>query len=359
MVARREAGPTVATPSSDKRTERSVPPGFYLLLLFMGIAWGLSLSLAKIASTSGGHPIGLALWQVCVSGLMMFAVSLVTHGPLPIRHDLLRFSLFCGATGVAFPAMALFWCAQYLPAGVVAIAFASMPLFTYLLSVMFGVEQGQRRRLLGVVIGLAAMALLVLPEESLPEVGLTPWVALALVASLSMSVEKLLRGRFQTASGNFNSAKLGAPAWRRSDPHAGGVTNSHHRGSFRAVGQRSMGGDWNRCPQRDRFHGIAVCHSSCRPSVRQSIRLCYYPRGCGVGHAAVWRASLRLHMVRARVDDAGHCAGQAAQTEDASTQPWPGVGGKLTQGAPESFESRQVEIEVPVIGDSILIQYNQ
>ena len=197
MVARREAGPTVATPSSDKRTERSVPPGFYLLLLFMGIAWGLSLSLAKIASTSGGHPIGLALWQVCVSGLMMFAVSLVTHGPLPIRRDVLRFSLFCGATGVAFPAMALFWCAQYLPAGVVAIAFASMPLFTYLLSVMFGVEQGQRRRLLGVVIGLAAMALLVLPEESLPEVGLTPWVALALVASLSMSVENFYAGGFR------------------------------------------------------------------------------------------------------------------------------------------------------------------
>ncbi len=134
------------------QTEGGVSPVFYLLLLLMGIVWGLSLSLAKIAGTHGGHPIGIALWQVCVSGLMMFRVSLVTHGPLPTRRDVLSSSPFCGAMGVALPAIALFWCAQYLPAGVVAIAFAGIPLFTYLLSIAFGVERGQRRRLLSVVV---------------------------------------------------------------------------------------------------------------------------------------------------------------------------------------------------------------
>ncbi len=169
----------------------------YLLLLLMGAAWGLAISFSKLASTSGGHPVGLALWQVCVSGSMLFVVSWLTYGLPPLRRDIVRFGLVCGAAGGAFPAVALFWSTRYLPAGVVAIAFASMPLFTYLLAVAFSVERSERRRLAGVVIGLAAMALLVLPAGSLPAPGLAPWVLLALVASVSMSIENCYAGGFR------------------------------------------------------------------------------------------------------------------------------------------------------------------
>ena len=171
--------------------------GAYALLLFMGIAWGLSLSLLKLASMSGGHPVGLALWQVCVSGTMTLVVSILVYGTGVPRRAVLRFSLFCGAFGVSFPAIALFWAAIHLPAGIVAIAFATMPMFTYLLSVVFRVERSDRRRLLGVVIGFAAMALLVLPEKSLPGPGLAPWLLLSLAASLSMSFENFYAGGFR------------------------------------------------------------------------------------------------------------------------------------------------------------------
>lgn len=183
-------------------TASSVPradPLSYLLLLLMGMAWGLAISLAKLASTSGGHPVGLALWQVCVSGSMLFVFSWLTYGPPPLRRDVLRFGLVCGAVGVAFPSVAFFWSTRYLPAGILAIAFASMPLFTYLLSVALAVERSERRRLAGVFIGLAAMILLVLPDGALPVPGLAPWVLLALAASVSMSVENCYAGGFRPA----------------------------------------------------------------------------------------------------------------------------------------------------------------
>lgn len=169
----------------------------YLLLLVMGTAWGLALSFSKLASTSGGHPIGLALWQVSVSGSMLLIASWLTYGPPPIRRDVLRFGAVCGAVGVAFPAVALFWSVSYLPAGVVAIAFASMPLFTYLLSVALSVELRERRRLVGVIVGLVAMVFLVAPEDALPAPGLAPWVFLALAASMSMSIENCYAGGFR------------------------------------------------------------------------------------------------------------------------------------------------------------------
>ncbi|NQV45661.1 MAG: DMT family transporter [Rhodospirillales bacterium] len=166
----------------------------YLLLLFMGLAWGLGLSFSKIASTSGGHPIGLALWQVIVSSSMLLMFSLFRFRPSMPRPSVIGFSLFCGLFGVGFPAIALFWSTKYLPAGVVAIAFASMPMFTYLLSMVFRVEHADRIRWLGVIIGFIAMALLIVPEGALPDPDLVPWVLLALAASVGMSLENCYAG---------------------------------------------------------------------------------------------------------------------------------------------------------------------
>ena len=178
-------GAAVARPSGAERLL------FAAMLFAMGTAWGGNISLAKIATNHGGHPVGLALWQTALGGGLLFLISLAARRPPVLRGPVLRFNLVCGLIGVAFPGIALFWSARYLPAGIVAIAFASMPLFTYVLSALFRVEAIERRRMLGVLLGLTAMGLLVLPESALPGPGLVPWVLLALAASVSMSGENL------------------------------------------------------------------------------------------------------------------------------------------------------------------------
>lgn len=175
----------------------TIRPLHYVLLLVMGVLWGLALSLAKIGVTAGGHPVGMALWQVCTSSILMLGILFIRSRRLVFTLSLARFGLVCGSFGVALPAIALFWSARYLPAGVLAIAFASMPLFTYLIAVLLGIEPSQRRRLLGVVVGLVAMGLLVLPESALPSPGLTPWVLLALGASVCMSIENSYAGGYR------------------------------------------------------------------------------------------------------------------------------------------------------------------
>ena len=35
----------------------------WAVLLFMGVAWGLTFSLAKIATAGGAHPLGITFWQ--------------------------------------------------------------------------------------------------------------------------------------------------------------------------------------------------------------------------------------------------------------------------------------------------------
>lgn len=169
----------------------------YALLLFMGAAWGLSLSTMKLAGEAGGHPFGMALWMVTVSGSMLLITSLFLFRPTWPRLSVLRFSFICGACGVAFPAIALFSAAQHLPAGVVALAFAVMPLLTYGLSVVFRVEAGQASRLFGVALGLGAMLFVVVPKGALPSPDAASWVCLTLLASLSMAFENFYAGGFR------------------------------------------------------------------------------------------------------------------------------------------------------------------
>jgi len=182
--------------SSQERQEQAVLAGTgkvlaVSLLLFMGITWGGSLSLSKLATIHGGHPIGLAFWQTTASGFLLFTLSLVFGHLPPLKWHVLRFNLVCGITGIGLPALGLFWSAKHLPAGVVAIAFASMPLLTYALSALLKVERLEVARVIGVAIGLCAVLLLVLPEGSLPEPEKAPWVLVALATSVSMSIENV------------------------------------------------------------------------------------------------------------------------------------------------------------------------
>ena len=43
----------------------------WLGLAYMGVAWGLSFSVAKLAMTDGTTPIGIAFWQSLLAGLLL------------------------------------------------------------------------------------------------------------------------------------------------------------------------------------------------------------------------------------------------------------------------------------------------
>jgi drug/metabolite transporter (DMT)-like permease len=159
------------------------------LLLFMGAAWGAAISLNKLATINGGHPVGVGLWQTLGAGTIMLVMG-AAAGRLPsLAPRVLSFNAVCGLTGLAFPVVGLVWAARYLPAGLIAIAFASMPLFTYGLTAALRIERIETLRIVGVLVGLAAIALIVLPDAALPGPELVPWVLLVFACTFSMSLE--------------------------------------------------------------------------------------------------------------------------------------------------------------------------
>ena len=49
----------------------------FLVLLVMGVGWGLTLPLAKIAVSTGHEPYGLIFWQLVVVVLVLAPFSLM------------------------------------------------------------------------------------------------------------------------------------------------------------------------------------------------------------------------------------------------------------------------------------------
>jgi len=159
------------------------------LLVSTGAAWGVTFSLARIATTAGAHPIGLTLWQGLFGGLLLLALALARRRPPPLTRGHLGFYLICGLLGTAIPSVLYFYAAARVPAGVLSITIAMVPMLTFAAALLFRIDRLSWGRVFGILCGLVAVLFIVLPESSLPDRAMVPWVLLAVLATVCYAGE--------------------------------------------------------------------------------------------------------------------------------------------------------------------------
>ena len=161
----------------------------WAILLFGGAIWGITFSLAKIATSNGAHPLGLALWQSVFGSTFAFLYVTCRRRRLPLDGTHIVFYLICGLLGTAIPGTLYFYSADQVPAGVLSIIIALVPIMSFAISALFGLDRLSPLRITGVILGLVAIVMMAAPETSLPEPGLTPWILLAVLASACYATE--------------------------------------------------------------------------------------------------------------------------------------------------------------------------
>ena len=167
---------------------RRAPPVAYLMLLATGCTYGLQLTLNKLATTGGIAPIPLIFWTALGSGLILLGITAI-RGRIP-RLDgphLLSYVLV-GIVGFGFPYILLAYVASKIPAGIVAMTLALVPMLVYGLALLLRMESFRRLRFCGLVFGLAGILLIVGPEASLPDPGMVGWVLVAFAATCCFAV---------------------------------------------------------------------------------------------------------------------------------------------------------------------------
>ena len=157
----------------------------------MGIVWGLSFSLSKIAVGLGGTPIGLTFWTCLLTGLMLLFYTIIRGQKIRFRLKDLQIILLLAFLGAMLPNMFFYYAAAHVSAGILSITITVVPIATYALSFILKLEAISARRITGVFFGVGAILVLVLPENSLPNKSEVIWIIVACLSSISYALENI------------------------------------------------------------------------------------------------------------------------------------------------------------------------
>ena len=176
---------------------RNLGPMFALLI--MGAGWGITSPLSKIAVSTGHQPLGLVFWQMVIGAVLLGAIVFVGGGRLALGRRQITLYLAIAFLGTILPNTASYRAAAHLPAGVMSIVIAMVPMFAFPIALALGQDRFSIARVVGLGLGLGGVALLVGPEASLPDRAMVAFIPLALIAPFFYGLEGNFVGKFGTA----------------------------------------------------------------------------------------------------------------------------------------------------------------
>ena len=162
----------------------------YLLILGAGSIWGVTFSLALIATAQGAHPLGLSAWQVALTAAFFLVARLFSRFTL-LNFSNLRHYVVLAVVGITAPNLFYYYAAPHLSAGILAITVSTVPLFTYAIMLLLRFESVMVRRLFGIGLGMAAILLLVIPDQGLSSDDASFWILLVFLCALLYSIENV------------------------------------------------------------------------------------------------------------------------------------------------------------------------
>mgnify|MGYP003566346358 FL=1 len=168
-------------------------------LLIMGAGWGITSPLSKIAVSTGHQPLGLVFWQLVIGAVLLEAIVFVRGGRLALGRRQITLYLAIALLGTILPNTASYRAAAHLPAGVMSIVIAMVPMFAFPIALALGQDRFSIARVVGLGLGLGGVALLVGPEASLPDRAMVAFIPLALIAPFFYGLEGNFVGKFGTA----------------------------------------------------------------------------------------------------------------------------------------------------------------
>ena len=161
----------------------------FVILISCGIVWGTTIPMAKVAVSTGHPPMGLIFWQVVILSLALGFVAWWRREPIPLGPKHLAYYTLIAAVGTLIPSSVSFYVATKLPAGVLGLLLATVPMFSLLIALAIRTEKFQAQRIAGVALGVTAMILLAIPEFTLPGAGLVWFLLLGLFAPFCYGME--------------------------------------------------------------------------------------------------------------------------------------------------------------------------
>ena len=173
--------------------------GYVGLLVAMGIGWGLTQPLGKIAVSTGYRQFGLTFWQLVIGAVLMGAVLLARGQTVSINRRTMTFAVVLALIGTVIPNSTFYYSVAHLPSGIMSILISTVPLMAFPVAMLLGMDRFSMPRLAGLLCGLLGVALIALPSTSLPDAAMIAYLPIAMVGPFFYAFEGNFVAKYGTA----------------------------------------------------------------------------------------------------------------------------------------------------------------
>ena len=173
--------------------------GLSAIVLVLGVGWGSTQSLGKMAVSGGYEHFGLIFWQLVICVVVLGGVNLLRRKSFAVDRAGLRFALLIAVIGTIIPNSTFYMSVAQLPGGVMSILISTIPLLSFPMALALGTDRFSLTRLLGLCCGLAGVALIALPQGSLPSPAMVAWLPVALIGPVFYAFEGNYVAKWGTA----------------------------------------------------------------------------------------------------------------------------------------------------------------
>jgi drug/metabolite transporter (DMT)-like permease len=184
------------------------------VLVVLGVGWGSTQSLGKMATATGYQPFGLIFWQLFVCSVVLGVVSAVRRKGLVFTREAIRFYVVIAVIGTIIPNAAFYAAVHHLPAGIMSIVISTVPMIAFPMALVLGIDRFTPMRIAGLLLGLFGVGLIASDGGSfaigMSRDALIGWLLLALVGPFFYACEATYVARNGTAGMDAVQAMFGA-----------------------------------------------------------------------------------------------------------------------------------------------------
>ncbi|MGV8986539.1 MAG: DMT family transporter [Cypionkella sp.] len=181
-----------------------------LALVVLGVGWGATQPLGKIAASTGHPPFFLILGQLVICVIVLGGLTLARGKTLVMSRRAMGFYVVVAVLGTLVPNLAFYISVHRLPAGIMSIVISTVPLMALPMNLALGADRFEGKRLVGLLMGLAGVVIIAAPGAGLYHAGMVAFLPLALVGPLFYALEGTFVARYGMAGMDPVQAMFGA-----------------------------------------------------------------------------------------------------------------------------------------------------
>lgn len=166
------------------------------LVLAVGLVWGLTPALSRMASGVGSNPLGLAVWVNAIAAVLCLSIA-AYRGKLPRlgKREFLFFLYWAILAGI-LQRMTTFIVTEHVEAAMLSLIVTLQGFMVFGFAALTGLERAAPRRLVGLLVGLIGVSLVLFTRFDMSNGAQNAWLLFALLLPLLFAVEALvLAGR--------------------------------------------------------------------------------------------------------------------------------------------------------------------